>query len=108
MKQFVPVKRETLFKGKYLYKLHFNFDCKEVNNEVIWLNPNHKNIMDNIKREVQTRFKNMFKIYKNIIYCQNLDVAFYIVIKNWERIKLIEKADVYEPSNEGENIVTNL
>lgn len=108
MKQFVPVKRETLFKGKYLYKLYFNFDYKEVNNEVIWLNPIHKKIMENIERDIQTKFKNMFKIYKNIVYCQNLDVAFYIVMKNWERIKLIEKADVYETSSEETNIVTNL
>lgn len=92
MKQFICTKRDTLFKGKYLYKVYFDFSFKEIDNDIIWLNPNHKKIMDNIKKDMETRFKDAFKIQKNIIYCENLDVAFYLVMANWERVKLIEKA----------------
>ncbi len=99
MAYFNAIKRETLFKGKYLYKIYLNFYVREINNKTIWHNKNHKKIMENIARDLKSKFGNLFKIYKNIVFCENLDVAFYLTMKNWDNIKRIEKAIIPNEQN---------
>lgn len=104
---YKEVERSKLFKEKYLYKIYFNFDMYWSKENEIWYNKEHEKCLNLIKKELLSKFGNIFKIQGSVIYCENLDIAFYIRMIYWDKIKLIEKAVVVNDNENKEDFSIN-
>lgn len=90
------VLREKYFVNEYPYKIYFNFNVRWSKEKTIWFNKEHQKEMDGIIRCLNIKFPKRFKQQGAVIYCSDLDVAFYLKMIHGEKIKIIEKAILSE------------
>lgn len=93
--QYLEVKRNSLFKNRYLYKAHIKASVLWRENKEVWNNEEDKEYMEDIHHFLTFRFpEEDFVIQGAVIYCNNLEVIFTIRLRYDEKLIKIEKAEL--------------
>lgn len=103
MSIYREVIREKYFANEYPYKIYFNFNVHWSKEKTIWFNKEHQEEMNKIIRCLNIKFPKRFKQQGAVIYCSDLDVAFYLKMIYGDKIKIIEKAVLNEEEEKTKN-----